>query len=101
MAVDEAAREAFRFEFNRGGMMTVVAAVLVNYNGGPELRQALQSIVEEMGATAWEAVVVDNASTDGSDAIASEFGSHVRLLRNEQNVGFSRAVNQGIAMSQA
>jgi GT2 family glycosyltransferase len=81
--------------------MAVIAAVLVNYNGGPELRLALQSIVEEMGATPWEAVVVDNASSDGSDVIANEFGSHVRLIRNTENVGFSRAVNQGIATSRA
>ena len=81
--------------------MPIIAAVLVNYNAGPELRLALQSIVEEMGATPWEAVVVDNASSDGSDAIANEFGSHVRLLRNQQNLGFSRAVNQGIAASRA
>ena len=81
--------------------MAVIAAVLVNYNAGPELRLALQSIVEEMGATPWEAVVVDNASSDGSDVIANEFGSHVHLIRNTENVGFSRAVNQGIATSRA
>jgi N-acetylglucosaminyl-diphospho-decaprenol L-rhamnosyltransferase len=77
-----------------------VAAVLVNYNGGPELRRALQSIAEELGTTPWEGVVVDNASTDGSDLLAAEF-PQVQLIRNRDNVGFSRAVNQGIAASAA
>ena len=82
-------------------MTPAIAAVLVNYNAGDELRHALQSIVEAMGRTPWEAVVVDNASTDGSAAIATEFAPVVRLLRNAENVGFARGVNQGIAATRA
>jgi N-acetylglucosaminyl-diphospho-decaprenol L-rhamnosyltransferase len=78
-----------------------VAAVLVNYNAGAELRLALQSISDELSDRAWEAVVVDNASEDGSGAIAGEFAPHVRLLRNTPNVGFGRGVNQGIAATGA
>ena len=81
-------------------MTPTVAAVVVNYNSGGELRQALRSIVQEM-AEPWEAVVVDNASTDGSEAAASEFGPHVRLLRNPANVGFARGVNQALVASTA
>ena len=54
-----------------------LAAVIVNYNAGPELRTALRSIAEEMSGRTWEAVVVDNASTDGSSDIVSEFGAVV------------------------
>jgi GT2 family glycosyltransferase len=78
-----------------------VAAVLVNYNAGEELRTALQSLASELSGRAWEAVVVDNASSDGSAVIADEFAPHARLIRNPSNVGFSRAVNQGIAASTA
>jgi GT2 family glycosyltransferase len=78
-----------------------VSAVLVNYNAGPELRLALRSIVDEFGASEWEAVVVDNASSDGSGAIVEEFAPNARLLRNERNVGFATAVNQGLAASTA
>jgi N-acetylglucosaminyl-diphospho-decaprenol L-rhamnosyltransferase len=74
-----------------------IAAVIVNYNAGPELRRALQSIADELADGPWQGVVVDNASTDGSEAIADEFAPHVRLLRNATNVGFGRAVNQGVA----
>ncbi len=77
------------------------AAILVNYNAGDELRAALRSIAEELNGQRWEAAVVDNASTDGSDAIVSEFAPHARLLRNAVNVGFSRGVNQGLAATTA
>ena len=43
-------------------MTPAIAAVLVNYNAGDELRAALQSIAEAIGRTPWEAVVVDNAT---------------------------------------
>lgn len=78
-----------------------VSAILVNYNAGGELRSALRSIADELGACAWEAIVVDNASFDGSGTIVAEFAPHARLIRNEQNLGFARAVNQGIGATSA
>jgi hypothetical protein len=78
-----------------------IAAVLVNFNAGPELRAALQSIADECGSRPWEAVVVDNASTDGSQRAAAEFGARVRLIENTVNVGFGCAVNQGLAATTA
>ena len=76
-----------------------VSAVLVNYNAGRELRRALQSIADELAERPWEAVVVDNASSDGSTAIVAEFAPRTRLLHNTENVGFARGVNQGIEAS--
>ena len=78
-----------------------VSAVLVNYNAGRELVVALRSIADELADERWEAVVVDNASSDGSAAVVSDFAPHVRLLRNELNVGFARGVNQGLAATSA
>jgi N-acetylglucosaminyl-diphospho-decaprenol L-rhamnosyltransferase len=82
-------------------MTPELAAVIVNYNAGAELRDALQSIADEMAGRAWEAVVVDNASTDGSGDIVAEFAPHARALRNIVNVGFGRGVNQGVGASSA
>jgi GT2 family glycosyltransferase len=78
-----------------------VGAILVNYNAGSELRRALDSIARELRGRAWEAIVVDNASTDGSEAIVGEFAPHARLIANQRNVGFGRAVNQGLAATSA
>jgi GT2 family glycosyltransferase len=78
-----------------------IAAILVNYNAGDELRRALQSVADELHDMPWEAVVVDNGSADGSGDIAVEFSPGVTLLRNRDNVGFGRAVNQGVAATTA
>jgi GT2 family glycosyltransferase len=71
-----------------------LGAIIVNYNAGPELRQALESI-DRATCGSWQAVVVDNGSTDGSEAAATAF-VQVRLVRNSENVGFARGVNQAI-----
>jgi GT2 family glycosyltransferase len=73
-----------------------VSAILVNYNAGQELGVALQSIADELHGHAWEAVVVDNASSDGSGAVVKAFAPRARLIENVDNVGFARAVNQGL-----
>src|SRR4030095_6707855 len=104
VAVDQTQGEALRSRSGRGGaaaMPQEVAAVLVNYNAGSELTRALQSLADDLTDRRWEAVVVDNASSDGSDRLADAFAPRVRLLRNATNVGFGRAVNQGVAASRA
>lgn len=78
-----------------------VSAILVNYNAEATLREALQSIADELAGYDWEGIVVDNASTDGSDQLVLSFAPRVRLLRNESNVGFARGVNQGLGQTSA
>lgn len=78
-----------------------LSAVLVNYNAGSELVTALQSIADDLGERWWEAIVVDNASTDGSADAVSAFAPRARVLRNRENVGFARGVNQGLAATGA
>jgi len=63
-----------------------LTAILVNYNAGDELRTALASIAAEMTGRAWDGFVVDNASVDGSSAIAGEFPA-VTLIRFFDNHG--------------
>jgi len=78
-----------------------VTAIVVNFNAGDELRAALESVTSELSGRAWEGVVVDNASQDGSDAIAREFAPAVTLVANAANVGFGRGVNQALARARA
>ena len=83
--------------------MTVpqVSAILVNYNAGRELAMALQSIADDLAEPSWEAVVVDNASSDGSAAAVTAFAPHARVIQNRENVGFARGVNQGLGATSA
>jgi GT2 family glycosyltransferase len=65
-----------------------VRLVVLNWNGADHLGRCLDALA----ALRWPAdrldlVVIDNASTDGSDAIA-ERHARVRLVRNDHNGGF-------------
>ncbi len=73
------------------GSLTVV---LVSYNTRPLLLRLLDRLV---ASDSISVVIVDNASQDGSaDATAERF-PNLELIRNEENVGFARAANQGMA----
>lgn len=67
-------------------------AVVVNYDSGQRLGPLLDVLLPEVAG----AVVVDNASTDGSLAIA-ESRPGVSVVRNDRNRGFAAAANQGAA----
>jgi hypothetical protein len=47
-----------------------------------------------------EVIVIDNASPDGSPQRVANLSPLVRLIRNEENLGFSKANNLAIRMSQ-
>lgn len=69
--------------------------VVVNWNRKELLRACLASLCRQSGV-AFETIVVDNGSSDGSPEMAErEFG--VRMIRNRDNRGFCAANNQGIA----
>jgi N-acetylglucosaminyl-diphospho-decaprenol L-rhamnosyltransferase len=78
-----------------------VSAILVNYNAGGELALALRSIADDLAGRPWEAVVVDNASSDGSAGTVAAFAPHARVVQNRENVGFARGVNQGLGATSA
>ncbi len=74
--------------------------IIVNYNAGRLLGDCVASA---LAAGATRAIVVDNASRDNSlDHLTSRFGHSPQLLvlRNERNLGFAAACNQGAQASQ-
>lgn len=73
-----------------------LTVVVVNYKSLAPLLECLDSLALDHGSLAVETVVVDNASGDGcGEALAQRFPD-ARFIANAQNVGFARAVNQGI-----
>lgn len=67
-----------------------VTAVLVAWNSADDLPRALSSLHDQVA----EAIVVDNASGDGSADVARRHGA--RAIENRDNRGFARAANQGL-----
>ncbi|MCL4552962.1 MAG: glycosyltransferase family 2 protein [Candidatus Marsarchaeota archaeon] len=78
--------------------MDCVSVVIPNYNGQSVLKGCLDSLMQQTWP-ADEIIVVDNASSDNSvEKVQREF-PQVRLIKNQQNEGFTRACNQGILAS--
>jgi N-acetylglucosaminyl-diphospho-decaprenol L-rhamnosyltransferase len=76
-----------------------LSVIIVSFNTRDLLRACLASIPPAATGLTWEAIVVDNASGDGSLAmVAGEFPETV-LIRNPANRGFAAANNQALAIS--
>ena len=75
----------------------MIDIVLVNWNSGSQLREALRSIVDNHEGVVSRIVVVDNNSTDGSASNIDLGNSQVALFLvfNKLNIGFGAACNQG------
>jgi len=69
-----------------------LSIVLVFYNQAHLSFLCLQSILE-FGEGDYEVVIVDNHSTDNTSDLLDKL-DHVKIQRNEENLGFVRAVNQ-------
>ena len=81
--------------------MTVDVRIgIVSWNTAEHLARCLDALPAAVDGMTAEVVVVDNASTDGSAEVADTHSS-VRVVRNETNVGYARAVNQALAGSES
>lgn len=77
-------------------MSPTVAVVIVNFNSGDALAFSLETLDAAFPGLSWEALVVDNASSDGSERAALN-RERVTLMREPGNVGFAAGVNRGTA----
>lgn len=81
-----------------------LSIVIASYNRGTSLMRTLGSVVrQDLGPELWEAVVVDNNSTDDTRELFAGFAAahaefNLRMV-GELNQGLSHARNRGIAES--
>lgn len=80
--------------------MIELSFVIVSWNVRELLLRALRSIQADAAAYSYEIIVVDNASSDGTvESVRTEFPA-VRVIANTENVGFTRANNQALKVTQ-
>jgi glycosyltransferase involved in cell wall biosynthesis len=74
----------------------LVSILVPSFNGAPWLREALDSILAQTYPNI-EVLLLDDASTDDTPAIAAEYEGRIRYVRQQQNMGIYDNVNVGIA----
>jgi GT2 family glycosyltransferase len=77
-----------------------VSVIVVAPDGLPFTRLCLESVLLNSSDMDAEVILVDNGSTDGTREYVialAESDSRVRVVRNEENLGFGPAMNQGLA----
>ena len=74
-----------------------LSIIIVNYNVRYFLELCLLSVQKASKNIASEIIVVDNVSSDGSCEMLAQNYPDVQLIKNTENVGFSKANNQGVA----
>jgi len=74
-----------------------VSVIIVNYNGRHYLDGCLSALERQSyPRDRFEVVLVDNASTDGSVTFVRRAFPGVKILENEDNIGFARGNNVAI-----
>lgn len=74
-----------------------VSIVIPVHNYGQYLQEAIDSaLAQRYDRNAYEVIVVDDASTDNSAAIAQRYGTQITFLQNKSNLGVAETRNRGI-----
>ena len=76
-----------------------LSVVILNYNVRYFLEQCIRSVQMATKNIATEIIVIDNDSKDESCEMVKTRFPEVRLIENRQNVGFSKANNQAVAVA--
>lgn len=80
--------------------MMEASVIIPNYNGAEFIKECIDSLKLQEYKD-FEIIVVDNGSKDDSAELVEREYPGIRLKRLDQNYGFSRAVNEGLRMSEA
>src|SRR4030066_1284417 len=79
--------------------MVDLSIIIVNWNTKEYLLHCIDSILQKKGSIPMEIIVIDNGSRDRSgEEVKREFPG-LRLIENGRNLGFAKAVNQGLRVS--
>ncbi len=77
----------------------LLSIIIPNWNGKHFLTECIDSLKEQTFQD-FETILVDNGSTDGSTEFSEKrYGQFLRILRNEENLGFAAGNNIGIRVA--
>lgn len=74
-----------------------VFIIIVNYNSGPYIIDCLKSLkISRYKDIKISEVIIDNFSIDNSLELIKQQFPKIKIINNKNNLGFAKAVNQGI-----
>lgn len=74
-----------------------ISVVITNHNYGKYLSRAIRSLKgQSFNQNELEVIIIDDCSTDNSKEIIESFGSYVKPIYNEQNLGLAVSCNKAI-----
>ncbi|MSM40296.1 MAG: glycosyltransferase [Geobacter sp.] len=77
---------------------TAKASIIIPlFNKAEYTRRCLETLKASTPAHLFELILVDNGSNDETGALLDAQSASVKVIRNEQNLGFAHACNQGAA----
>jgi GT2 family glycosyltransferase len=79
-------------------MENFVSIIIVNWNGKKWLKNCLDSVYSQTYKKI-EVILVDNGSFDESIDYVEKFYPQVKVIKNNSNLGFSKANNLGVEVS--
>ena len=77
-------------------MRDLVSIIMPSYNTGRFIEETVRSVLSQT-YTDWELIIVDDCSTDDTDAVAATFTDpRIRYLKNEKNSGAAVSRNRAL-----
>jgi N-acetylglucosaminyl-diphospho-decaprenol L-rhamnosyltransferase len=77
--------------------MPRISIVIVTWNSQDYIRPCLDSLFSQDQDL--EVIAVDNGSQDSTLNALREYGTRIKVIENQSNLGFARAVNQGLKLA--
>ncbi|MEO8512391.1 MAG: glycosyltransferase family 2 protein [Ignavibacteria bacterium] len=80
--------------------MIDISVIIVTWNSEEELTACVNSVITASKGLDAELIIIDNNSSDNSFNIAGKINyQKLHTLRNPENLGYTKAVNQGIRLA--
>lgn len=80
--------------------MVNLSIIIVNYNSEPYLVDCIKSIEQHTQSISYEILIINNSMPTKTLSDLQNGDHHIRIIQNEENLGFGSAVNQGFKVAE-
>ncbi len=88
-----------QFEKNNISNGVNLSIIIVSWNVKEKLKDNLRALYQSAGDFSFEVFVIDNNSADGTAEMVKNDYPKVKLIVNQENLGFAKANNQAIKLA--